>query len=287
MHGRSLLTLLIVAILSGCQAQAAPEPPAPTEAAPTFDRARTGTLSGRVQWEGDVPALPACRFFATPTLPGGTYVSPYLPCVDAASAGVREAIIYLRGVEPRQARAWHHGPVRVEHSQRELSIHQDEGDFQTGFVRRGSEIAVLSRDREYHCLRGRGADFFAIPLPDADAVSRRRLDRAGVVELTSASGFYWMHGYLFVAEHPYYARSDERGSFVLEQVPTGTYEVVCWLPSWVVASRERDPESGLVSRLMLAAPGEQRQTVHIAAGEGSHVSFTWSRQRIEGPPVTK
>lgn len=281
---RSLALLLATLALAGCQAQAAPEAAPPTtgsELGADFEPSRTGSIEGVIRWEGDEPHLPLVRFFATPTLKGSVHASPHQPCVDAESHGMSDVVVFLRQVEPRRSRPWHHAPVRVEHERRELRIVQDGKASLKGFVRRGDAIEVWSGDTDYHCLRGRGAAFFGIPLPDRDVISHRRLDQPGVVELSSAAGFYWMSAHLFVADHPYFARSDAQGRFRLEQVPEGTYELVCWLPSCVSLGHERDPESGLICRLILAPPREQKDTVHVVAGQGASASFTWSCQRLE------
>jgi len=39
---------------------------------------------------------------------------------------------------------------------------------------------------------------------------------------------HWMTGWIIVAEHPYYAVTDERGQFTLTDVPPGTYTLEFW-----------------------------------------------------------
>jgi hypothetical protein len=101
----------------------------------------------------------------------------------------------------------------------------------------------------------------------------RPLDRPGLVELTSGAGYPWMRAYLFVAEHPYYTRTDAAGRFVLKWVPPGRYEVVCWMPSWIEERHDREPETGIVSRVYFRAPVEQGKGVGLAARQAGNVDF--------------
>ncbi len=84
-----------------------------------------------------------------------------------------------------------------------------------------------------------------------------------------------MRADLFVVEHPYYARTDAAGRFRLEQVPAGRYEVICWMPSWVVRRKERDPESGLIGHLHFARALEQTAAVEVRAGAASTLEYAW------------
>jgi plastocyanin len=38
----------------------------------------------------------------------------------------------------------------------------------------------------------------------------------------------WMSAYVHAVKHPYYAITNESGEYSLENVPPGTYRVVCW-----------------------------------------------------------
>ena len=38
----------------------------------------------------------------------------------------------------------------------------------------------------------------------------------------------WMKTWVLVSDHPYYAVTDKSGNFSIENIPPGTYEVVCW-----------------------------------------------------------
>ncbi len=286
----SALAVLLVAFAGCTDVPVPPAPPAVLEptAGAAFDPAKAGTIDGRVTWQGDLPAVPKLlvlpdsenpdpegrRLYKTP--------NPFRPLIDPASRGMRDVVVFLRTVEPERAGAWPHGRVVVEQVKRSLSVVQDGVRSRVGFVRRGDVMEAINRDAEYHSLRVRGAAFFSLPFVEKDRVTAKRLDTAGVVELTSGAGYFWMCAHLLVVEHPYYARTDAAGHFRLPQVTPGRYELVCWMPSWIVRQKYRDPESALTSRLIFAPLVEQTIAVEVHAGTTTAAQFGWCREQVEG-----
>jgi hypothetical protein len=283
MHGR-IGILGFLTLLGGCTELSVPneqqEPP--TALAQAFEPAMTGTIRGRVVWDGEAPASEERLVRAIAYNPHlhknpARFSTPHIPKVQPQNRGVENAVVFLRGIDPRRGKAWDHPNARVEFHDRQLFVHQGNQRTQVGFVRRGSAVEIVNRDTEYHNLHARGAAFFAMPLLEANQVHERKLPQAGVVDLTCGAGYYWLHAHLFVTEHPYYARTDAEGQFVLDQVPTGSYEIVCWLPTWHITRKEVDPETGIIARLAWDAPKEQTQKVSVAAGGISELSSRWSQ----------
>jgi len=244
-----------------------------------FDPAAAAFIHGQVVWQGDIPVIPPLLIRANPI--GGDALAkrqvqpnPNGPVIDSRSRSVGNAVIFLRGMDAAKAKPWTLPPVRVE--QRGLCFHVLQGDFDSpyGFVRRPDPIEMVSRDSYFHALHVGGANFFTLMFPDFGQPLSRPLKENGVVELTSAAGYYWMRAYLFVDDHPYYVRTDSEGRFSLEQVPPGRYEVVCWMPNWQEARHERDPESGLVTRLLFRPPVTLVETVELGKQGSKEVRFT-------------
>jgi hypothetical protein len=279
------LVLFGVAALSGCDDGTAP-PESPAESAVEmgrdFDAATAGTIRGQVIWHGAIPEVPEYR---APVSPGAEqagkprrfWPNPNVPRIDPVSKGVAGAVMFLRGVDPRRARLWDHPPVRVELRDYQIHVCQGDHDAPSGFVRRDDVITMVSRQKLFHALRVRGASFFTRAFPDVDQSCDRRLDRRGIVELSSGCGYFWMRGWLFVDDHPYYTHSDSEGRFTLPQVPPGRYELVCWLPDWHEASRELDAETALICRLTFRPPVEIVQPVPLAPRQTQTVSI-----RVDG-----
>jgi hypothetical protein len=198
--------------------------------------------------------------------------NPNAPVVDPATRGMRGAVVFLRGVDPDRARPWDLAPVQVEFRDRQLHVHQGQQTGHTGFVRRGDTCEMVAHDGgAFHSLRGEGAERFMLPFPDADQPRPRRLRHSGIVELSSGNGHFWMHGYLFVVEHPYITRTDEGGGFTLPQVPPGEYDLVCWLPDWHEAGHEIDADTWLVTRLHFRPAVQSVVRVRVDVGETKSV----------------
>ena len=256
------------------------------DAARAFDPAAAGAVAGRVTWAGDLPEPPP--FWAPPsplseqTLgPRREWPNPNGPLVDPQSRGVGNAVVFLRGVDPRRARPWDLDPARVELHDYQMHVRQGDADGPFGFVRRGDAVMLESRQDVFSAIQARGADFFAFTLPSAGASRDRVLDHAGVVELSSNTGQFWMRAYLFVDDHPYYARTTADGRFSLPQAPPGDYDLVCWLPDWREASHDIDADNRLVTRLTFRPPLQAIQRVHIDPAATAAADFTLSLDQFD------
>jgi hypothetical protein len=269
---------LALLLVLGCQPHEAPTPSATETRETSFDPSATGTVTGRVTWDGDIPLV---RPLAVKANQLGTEVfqqyhfrpNPNAPRIDARTRAVRGAVVFLRGVDARRAKPWDHPPVQVEQCDCRLLVHQGDNETHVGFVRRGDAVTMVSEDDLFHSLHADGSAYFTLTFPDPGQPRSRRLERNGVVELASAAGYFWMRAYLFVDEHPYYTRTDDEGRFALTRVPPGHYDVVCWLPNWAPQRQERDPESGHVTRLYFQPPLERVRPVTLVPGETAELQL--------------
>lgn len=283
--------LLISICLFGCgEAQpatrCAPESPATDDLGANFDACESAELSGRVIWTGELPVVPPFEIrsgeLSLPALRESAFRNnPNVPVIDRDSRGVADAVIFLRGVDRRRCHAWDLPRVRVEQRGRQLHVMQGDVDSRVGFVRRGTAIEMVSTEPIFHALRGRGAAWFSLPFPDMNQPLTRSLHDKGIVELSSGAGYYWMRAYLFVDDHPYYARTDARGRFTLPQVPPGSYDLICWLPNWHEARRDRNPESSHHFRLEFKPPVTRSLRLSVESGDSLEMNFELSQGMFE------
>lgn len=245
-----------------------------------------GSLSGRVLWEGDVPvvepfAVRTNGHFARTKLIGKHFPNPHVPIIDEASRGVQGAVVWLRDVDVKKSRPWDHPPVHVEQADFQFAVRQGEATSNVGFVRCGDPVEFVSLQSELHILRARGDAFFALPFVQPRQPTVRKLGRAGLVELSSGNGFYWMSAHLFVRPDPYITRTDAQGRFHLTDVPAGEYAIVCWMPNWNIMRREREPEAGSVNQIMFAKPVELERRITIEPRKESQANFTVYQQQFQ------
>jgi hypothetical protein len=71
----------------------------------------------------------------------------------------------------------------------------------------------------------------------------------------------WMRAWVYVLEHPWFAVTDERGAFRIENLPPGKHRLVLV-----------HPDTG----------GRQRHTVEVRAGEESRLEIEWTEGKEEG-----
>ncbi len=62
----------------------------------------------------------------------------------------------------------------------------------------------------------------------------------------------WMQAYIVVADHPYYAVTDEDGSFALPGIPAGVYTLEAWHPELGTKTVEVEVTQGQVSETSIA-----------------------------------
>ncbi len=276
---RAISTALLMTFsfaLSACQPNAPLPKPAPaTPLATKFDPKATGTIRGQILWSGPLPKIDPIKLPIPPPGAIAEAPNPNAPIIDPKSLGMNQVLVYLRNVDPARSRPWPHEPVEVAFDKSRLEIRQGKFAGRIGIVRRGDDIACISREKTNSILEARGASVFSIPLIDPDKTTRRRLNDSGILELSSGSALFWLRAHLWIGEHPYATLTDAAGAFELPQVPAGNYELVCWSPNWKIKRRERHPEFGEIERLIFEDALQQASPIAVTAGETAAAIVRW------------
>jgi len=193
--------------------------PAPYEVIEVKDG---GSVAGRVTFTGTPPASEKL-VVSTDNETCGTE-KPSRALLIGPDAGIQNAVVHVRRIE--RGKAW---------STEEYTLGQDGCRFEPHvlLMNPDADLHISNSDRIAHNVRsyGRGPVF---------NVGHPRFVEKLLVENLSAKVSNpdvirigcdlhpWMTAYIVTREHPYYALTGSGGSFVLEDVPPGKYELVVW-----------------------------------------------------------
>ena len=96
----------------------------------------------------------------------------------------------------------------------------------------GQKLLVRNSDNTFHNVWGQVSGKDAFNKPQAPKSADLTLDPSSakaddVVEL-KCGVHGWMHAYVAVQDHPYFAVTDEKGRFAIDSLPPGTYTMLAW-----------------------------------------------------------
>lgn len=119
----------------------------------------------------------------------------------------------------------------------------------------GQDLAFTNSDGLLHNINASPANQpgFNISQPTTMTTSRQ-LRQAEVMVPIQCDVHGWMHAYVGVVDHPYFAVSAEDGSFTIANLPAGTYTLEAWHEEY----------------------GTQEQEVTVGANETVDVTFDYS-----------
>ncbi|GJL63976.1 MAG: hypothetical protein NPIRA04_26300 [Nitrospirales bacterium] len=217
-----------------------------------------GMLSGQVTFNGKVLAPRTFTVQKNPEICGETRS---LTKVSVKNGNLQGAVIALEGItkgkpfEEKHYRADHPGQGEFFYQtgkKLDLEVrtkHCNFGPF-TGVIARDESIQFTNQDSIKHTLhtyvlRGKKATILktvhnrGIPALGSidETFTKRTLKKPGVVAIT-CDRHDFMENWLYVADSPYFAISDERGQFNIDGIPPGTYNMIAWHP--VLGTQEQE-----------------------------------------------
>jgi len=148
--------------------------------------------------------------------------------VDARSGALAGAVVYVAKIEKGKAWGTLDAPV----------LNQQGCRFAPAalVVKKGGEVTVRNSDPVLHNIHAYeiiGAvrrTMFNVGQPDKGDMKQPIKVRRGNVIKIECDAHDFMHAWAFAAENPYAAVTKEDGSFAIDGLPDGTYEVKAWHP---------------------------------------------------------
>ena len=142
----------------------------------------------------------------------------------SSNNGIRNAVVWLQNLPAGAKRDWNLPPAKMDQKQ-------------CSFIPRvvvvpvGGTVEFLNSDRLLHNVRSVGKENppFNRAQPHGRAISF--VFKQPEILRVDCDLHSWMRGWVVVAEHPFYAVTNDQGEFILENVPRGKYTMQVWQES--------------------------------------------------------
>jgi plastocyanin len=213
--------LMVVAVACGGQKDEAPGAPPPN--AKRVDPSKAGNVTGRVTVEGAVPANPRLPIEGEPYCsqqnPNGAVAENFV----ADNGGLENVFVYVKdGLNGY----WFDVPTES------VKLDQHACRYQPHVlgVRVGQKLAISNSDDTLHNVHAlakanrewnKGQSLKNI-------VDEKVFTKPEVMIQFKCDVHNWMHAFVGVLDHPYFAVTRDGGKFELKDLPAGTYTVEAW-----------------------------------------------------------
>jgi cytochrome c oxidase cbb3-type subunit 2 len=183
--------------------------------------AQTGSISGRVVFDGPRPQRPAEDIPIDTRVCGASERIMSEDLIVSDRTGLANVALFLTDAPEGAAKE----PVGSELNQKNCTFSPH---VQTVSV--GSELSVGNSDPIIHNVHALLDErtVFNLAMPLKDVRVRRKLITPGIMAIQCDSGHTWMKAYIVVLPHPYHATTSALGEFEIKDVPPGTYTLRAW-----------------------------------------------------------
>jgi plastocyanin len=221
------LTLCAIVLLGGCSAKNKTAPPAKNTPAPAYfhvDPATAGVVEGTIRFQGVRPAPKAIDMSEEPACVEAHHGKAYDESLVVHKSGaLTNAFVYIKaGLEGKT----------FEIPATPVTIDQSGCWFRPRLIgiQTGQILNVVNSDpvthnihpmaqinREWNHSQGAG-----------DPPIARKFTKSEIMIPVKCNIHSWMHAYIGVLDHPYFAVSKDDGSFEIRNLPPGTYTLAVW-----------------------------------------------------------
>jgi plastocyanin len=244
--------LLACLLLSGCKQ--AEQQPVSKQTPPIEyfhpDPATAGTISGSIMFHGERPARTVISMESDEgcqKLHAGKAAYDE-PVVIGTRGGLANAFVYIQaGLDDK----------KFEPSKEAVTIDQHGCLFAPRVIglQTGQTLDLKNSDpvsHNIHPMPKNNREWNEEESPGAPDV-QHRFGRPEVMIPVKCNVHGWMHAWIGVVAHPYFAVTGPEGAFTWKNVPPGDYTISVWHEKL----------------------GEKKQEVHLAASGGAEVHFTY------------
>tara|TARA_B100000131_G_scaffold316020_1_gene355411 strand:+ start:2218 stop:2943 length:726 start_codon:yes stop_codon:yes gene_type:complete len=187
-----------------------------------FNSLFSGSISGRVNFEGKGPKKKTLKMDADPVCGSSHKTPPYRQSFVMNEEGyLKNVMVYLKNIDYKgdipknQAILDQKGCIYDPHVQGMMT---------------GQELLIKNSDATLHNIHGlpKLNSEFNFAMPKVVKEKAIKIEKPEHAIYIKCDVHPWMKSYVSVFDHPYFAVTDINGNFKIENVPPGTYEIVAW-----------------------------------------------------------
>jgi hypothetical protein len=215
----ALAALPFTASCGGGEEAATPAAPVVTQAHKAPAAAGTGSVAGKVSFEGAVPAAEKVKLSADPKCHEMHKEGMERQTIKVKDGGLAEVLVYVKGglsgSYPAPAE-----PVLLDQHGCDYTPHM------LAMVA-GQKIKIRNSDDTLHNIHPRPQlnQEFNIGQPRKGMESEKTFDKPEILIPVGCDVHPWMRAYISVLSNPFFAVTGEDGSFEIKGLPAGDYEI--------------------------------------------------------------
>lgn len=179
---------------------------------------KAGTVKGKIKFQGDVPAREKIKITRNEDVCGKT--EKHTESLIVSNDGdLKNAVVMLVGVQSGKPFS---GTSKMDQSGCRFHPH-------VLVVPVGQEFELLNSDGILHNFHTTSSKNPVInkAQPKFKRKLMLKVDKPEIIRV-NCDVHEWMNGWLVATEHPYVAVTDENGSFTIDGIPPGTYDIKVW-----------------------------------------------------------
>lgn len=187
-----------------------------------FSNLFSGSLSGRVNFDGSPPKKKTLKMDADPVCGSSHKTPPYRQSFIINEDGyLKNVMVYLKDVK-------YEGPAPSN-----KAILDQKGCIYDPHVQGmmvGQELLIKNSDATLHNIHGlpKINSEFNFAMPKVVKEKTIKIEKPEQAIYVKCDVHPWMKSYISVFDHPYFAVTDDTGYYKIDNIPPGKYEVVVW-----------------------------------------------------------
>ena len=244
----AFVSILVLAVAAACGGGSEAPAESAEPAAPAFDPATAGNVTGSIMFEGDAPAAETIRMNSDPVCLKQATDTETEYYVVGDGGGLGNVFVYVKS-----------GLTGSFPPASDTIILDQQGCRYTPHVfgiQVGQTLQVVNSDPTLHNIHATPANNaeFNTGQPIQGMTFDREFDNVEIMVPFKCDVHGWMNAYVGVLDHPFFAVSGGDGAFDISGLPPGTYEIEAWHEEL----------------------GTQTESVTVAEGGTAEVSFTFA-----------